>query len=77
MQQGEFLSEHLALGLSLQFSSQQESVSSEPRRPASHSSSPSTLRLPQKLSSGSVKHRLDLAKRTWGKRTANNEVHPF
>lgn len=63
-QQGEFLSEHLALGRNLQFSSQHESVSSDPRRPASHSSSPSTRKFPQKLSSGSVKQREDLAKRT-------------
>ena len=64
-QHGEFLSEHFALDLSLQFSSQHESVSSDPRRPASHSSSPSTRRLPQKLSSGSVKHRVDFARRTF------------
>lgn len=65
MQHGEFLSEHFLLGLSLQFSSQHASVSSEPKSPASHSSSPSTLKLPQKLSSGSVKHLDDLANSTW------------
>ena len=64
-QHGEFLSEHLAFVLNLQFSSQQASVSSDPRRPASHSSSPSTRRFPQKLSSGSVKHRDDLARSTF------------
>ena len=69
MQHGEFLSEHLAFALSLQFSSQQESVSSDPKRPASHSSSPSTRRLPQNDSSGSVKQREDLAKRTCTKQT--------
>ena len=64
-QQGEFLSEHRALGLNLQFSSQHESVSSDPSKPASHSSSPSTRKFPQKLSSGSVKHLDDLASNTF------------
>ena len=32
-QHGEFLSEHLAFVLNLQFSSQQASVSSDPKRP--------------------------------------------
>ena len=56
---------HMEFSLSLQFSSQQASLSSLPNSPASHSSSPSTRRLPQKLSSGSVKHREDLASRTF------------
>lgn len=47
--------------LSLQFLSQHESLSSVPNRPASHSSLPSTLRLPQNDSSGSEKQRADLA----------------
>lgn len=49
------------LRLNLQSLSQQGSLSSVPKRPASHSSSPSTLRLPQKLSSGSEKQRPDFA----------------
>lgn len=65
-QHGEFLSLQTApwLRRSLQFLSQQASLSSVPRRPASHCSSPSTRRLPQKDSSGSEKHRPDLAWRT-------------
>lgn len=50
---------------SLQFLSQHESLSSVPKRPASHSSSPSTLKLPQNDSSGSEKQRPDLACRTF------------
>ncbi|MFN9942346.1 MAG: hypothetical protein ACK56I_23025 [bacterium] len=63
-QQGEFLSEQMLPSFSVQFSLQQGSRSSEPSRPASHSSSPSTRRLPQNDSSGSVKHRDDLASNT-------------
>lgn len=50
--------------LNLQSLSQHGSLSSVPNKPASHSSSPSTRRFPQKLSSGSEKHRPDLACRT-------------
>lgn len=62
-QQGEFLSLHKApwFRRSLQFLSQHASLSSVPRRPASHSSSPSTRKLPQNDSSGSEKHRPDFA----------------
>jgi len=62
-QHGEFLSLHAApwLRRSLQFLSQQASLSSVPSNPASHSSSPSTRKLPQKDSSGSEKQRPDLA----------------
>lgn len=56
---------HIALGRNLQSLSQQISLSSVPNKPASHSSPPSTLRLPQKLSSGSEKQRPDLAWRTF------------
>lgn len=44
--------------------SQHESLSSVPNKPASHSSLPSTLRLPQNDSSGSEKQRADLACKT-------------
>lgn len=66
LQQGEFLSLHMAptLRLRLQNLSQQGSESSEPKRPASHSSLPSTRKLPQKDSSGSVKQRPALASNT-------------
>lgn len=50
---------------SLQFLSQQASLSSVPNKPASHSSSPSTRKLPQKDSSGSEKHLPDLACNTF------------
>lgn len=50
---------------SLQFLSQHKSLSSVPRRPASHSSSPSTLKFPQNDSSGSEKQRPDLACKTF------------
>jgi hypothetical protein len=50
---------------SLQFLSQQLSLSSVPKRPASHSSSPSTLKFPQNDSSGSEKQRPDLACKTF------------
>lgn len=49
------------LRLSLQTLSQQASLSSVPNNPASHSSSPSTLKLPQNDSSGSEKHLPDFA----------------
>lgn len=50
---------------SLQFLSQHASLSSVPRSPASHSSSPSTRKFPQNDSSGSEKHRPDLACNTF------------
>lgn len=56
---------HIAFGLSLQSLSQQISLSSVPNKPASHSSPPSTLKFPQKLSSGSEKQRPDFACRTF------------
>lgn len=66
LQQGEFLSLHMAptFRLRLQNLSQQGSESSEPKRPASHSSLPSTRKLPQKDSSGSVKQRPAFASKT-------------
>lgn len=62
-QHGEFLSLQTApwFFLSLQFLSQHISLSSVPSNPASHSSPPSTRKLPQKLSSGSEKQRPDFA----------------
>lgn len=62
-QHGEFLSLQTApwLRRSLQFLSQHASLSSVPKRPASHCSSPSTRKLPQNDSSGSEKQRPDLA----------------
>lgn len=56
---------HIALLRSLQSLSQHASLSSVPSKPASHSSSPSTRKLPQKLSSGSEKQRPDLACNTF------------
>lgn len=50
---------------SLQFLSQQASLSSVPSNPASHSSSPSTRKLPQNDSSGSEKQRPDFACNTF------------
>lgn len=63
-QQGVFLSLQTApwFRLNLQFLSQHGSSSS--MRPASHSSSPSTLKFPQNDSSGSEKHLPDLACKT-------------
>lgn len=66
-QQGEFLSLQTApwFRRNLQFLSQHASLSSVPKRPASHCSSPSTRRFPQKDSSGSEKQRPDFAWRTF------------
>lgn len=66
LQQGEFLSLQTApwLRRKLQNLSQQLSLSSEPNNPASHSSFPSTRKLPQNDSSGSVKQRPAFASRT-------------
>jgi len=60
-----YLQTAIGLRRSLQFLSQHESLSSVPKRPASHSSSPSTLKLPQNDSSGSEKQRPDLACKTF------------